>query len=435
VATGATVDEETIMDQLKSEVEIPSALPLDGLCAGAHHELLMRGYSRRMVNRYMLVWQHLAEFAREHKLGNDYSRNLAMRFEEVYGLREGECLKPSERWRRYLVFGLRILDDYARTGSIVRFIVERSGLRIAPAMQKPMHDYEQFAKERRHLRMSSLQERMHTIAVFLDFLRSTGVMALDQMQADDISAFITSRSCWKPRTVSHAASDVKLFLQFLFLRNILPRDFSCVVPTIRVARHDTIPSVWDQELVAKLLDAVDRNLPRGKRDFAILLLAARLGMRLGDIRTLRLDDLKWAAATIEIAQGKTGAPLVLPMSEEVGLALIDYLKSARPSSPHREVFLHLTPPFEPFSEQTHLHHVVKYWRELAGIQFRSKQHQGLHSLRHTLATRLLHEQTPFHVISAVLGHASSATTFIYAKADVEMLRSAALNTEEARHVQ
>src|SRR5438094_755035 len=81
--------------------------------------------------------------------------------------------------------------------------------------------------------------------------------------------------------------------------------FESVVPTIRVARHDTIPSVWDQELVAKLLDAVDRNLPRGKRDFAILLLAARLGMRLGDIRTLRLDDLKWAAATIEIAQGKT----------------------------------------------------------------------------------------------------------------------------------
>ena len=74
------------------------------------------------------------------------------------------------------------------------------------------------------------------------------------------------------------------------------------------------------------------------------------------------------------------------------------------------------------------------WRQLAGIEFRSKQRRGLHSLRHTLATRLLHEQTPFHIISAVLGHASSATTLIYAKADVEMLRSAALNTEEARHV-
>ena len=423
------------MDQLNLEVEVPSTLSLDQLCSGALHELLIRGYSRRTVNRYTLVWRHLAEFAREQNLGNAYSRSLAMRFEEVYGLREGKRLKPSERWCRHLVFALRVLDDYARTGSVMRFVVEMSGLRIPQAMQKPMHDYEQFAKDRRHLRMSTLQERMHAIAVFLDFLRSRGVMALDRMQADDISAFITSRSGWKPRTVSHVASHLRLFLQFLFLRDILPRDFSSVVPTIRVARHATVPSVWDQELVAKLLDVVDRNSPKGKRDYAILLLAARLGMRLGDIRTLRLDDLNWAAATIEIAQAKTGAPLVLPMSEEVGLALIDYLKSARPSSPHREVFLHLTLPFEPFSEKNHLHYIVKYWRELAGIQFRTKQRQGLHSLRHTLATRLLHEETPFHVISAVLGHASPATTFIYAKADVEMLRSAALNTEEVRHVQ
>lgn len=423
------------MDQLDSEVEVPSTWALDGLCSGALNELLIRGYSRRTVNRYSLVWRHLAEFAREHNLGNEYSRSLALRFEEAFGLREGERLKPTERWRKRLVFGLRILDDYARTGSVVRFVVERSGLRIPQGMQKPMHDYEQFAKEQRHLRMSSLQERMHAIAVFLDFLRSRGVMALDRMQADDISAFIASRSSWKPRTVSHVASDIRLFLQFLFLRDILPRDFSGVVPTIRVARHDTVPSVWDQELLAKLLEVVDRNSPKGRRDYAILLLAARLGMRSGDIRTLRLDDLNWAAATIEITQAKTDAPLVLPMSEEIGVALIDYLKSSRPSSQHREVFLHLTPPFEPFSEKNHLHYLVKYWRELAGIEFRSNQRRGLHSLRHTLATRLLHEQTPFHIISAVLGHASSATTLIYAKADVEMLRSAALNTEEARHVQ
>lgn len=427
------------MDQLNSEVEVPASqereLELEQLCTGALHELLMRGYCRRTVNRYALVWRHLAEFARKQNLGNRYSRNLAIHFEEVYGHCDVKRLQADERWRRHLVFGLRILDDYAHTGSIMRFVVERSGLRIPPAMRKPMRDYEQYAKEQRHLRMSSLQERMHAIAVFLDFLRSRDVPALDQMQAEDISAFIKSRSHWKARTVSQVMCSLKLFLQFLFMRDVLPRDFSFAVPTIRKTRHDTIPSVWDQELVTRLLNAVDRSLPKGKRDYAILLLAARLGMRSGDIRTLRLDDLHWVDATIEITQAKTGAPLVLPMSEEIGSALIDYLKSARPSSSHREVFLHLRPPFDPFSEKNHLYHIVKWWRELAGIQFRSKQRKGLHSLRHTLATRLLHEETPLHVISAVLGHASSATTFIYAKADVELLRSAALNTEEVHHVQ
>ena len=99
----------------------------------------------------------------------------------------------------------------------------------------------------------------------------------------------------------------------------------------------------------------------------------------------------------------------------------------------REVFLTFTPPFLPYSENNNLYHIVTYWRQLAGIRFRTKQHHGLHSLRHTLATKLLHEQTPFHVISEILGHATTASTMIYAKADVESLRAAALNTEDLHH--
>jgi len=87
------------------------------------------------------------------------------------------------------------------------------------------------------------------------------------------------------------------------------------------------------------------------------------------------------------------------------------------------------------SDHNHLYHIVTYWRELAGIHFRTQQRRGLHSLRHTLATQLLREQTPFHVISEILGHATTASTLIYAKTDVEALRSAALNTEEVRHVE
>src|SRR6202162_280826 len=122
---------------------------------------------------------------------------------------------------------------------------------------------------------------------------------------------------------------------------------------------------------------------------------------------------------------KTGHPLVLPLTEEVGQALIDYLKSGRPQTAHRELFLRAQPPFTPFANDGHFYHIVKYWRGLAGVRFRSKQHCGLHSLRHTLATQLLREQTPMHVISEILGHATTAATMIYAKADVESLRGAA----------
>ncbi|MBX3602399.1 MAG: tyrosine-type recombinase/integrase [Rubrivivax sp.] len=411
----------------------PGAMALEPPCQGAAQELLMRSYTIRTVNRYKRVWKQLAEFARAQGLPAEYTRELALRFEQAYGLGDREVLKVGQQWRRHLVFGIRVLDDFARTGTICRFVVETTGLRVPVGMHKALREYEQYVRERRHLRPTSLAERMHNIAVFLDFLRTRGLESLDTLQAEDLSAFIRTRTAWKPRTVSHVSSDLRLFLQYLFMRGILPRDLSTAIPTIRLASNAKVPSVWEPELVERLLAVVDRSSPKGKRDYAILLLAARLGLRLGDIKGLTLDHLRWTTSTIEIVQSKTGEPLVLPLIEEVGDALIDYLRAGRPPVEHRHLFTNLTPPFAPICERDRLHRVVTYWRDLAGIKFRTPQRQGLHSLRHTLATRLLAAQTPFPVISAVLGHASPATTFIYAKADVETLRIAAIDPEEVRH--
>jgi integrase len=216
------------------------------------------------------------------------------------------------------------------------------------------------------------------------------------------------------------------------MRGILQKDLSAELPKIRVPRDATIPSVWDHELIVRLLGAVDRSSAKGRRDYAILLLACRLGLRAGDIRTLKLDHLRWVDSTIEITQAKTGTPLSLPLTNEVGEALIDYLKSGRPQTTHREVFLKVKPPFDPFTGNN-LHHIVTYWRLLAGITFRSSQKRGIHSLRHTLATRLLQKGTPFTTIAEILGHTSLESTRIYAKADVEALRGVALDPEEVNH--
>ncbi len=159
-----------------------------------------------------------------------------------------------------------------------------------------------------------------------------------------------------------------------------------------------------------------------------------MGMRVGDIRTLRLDQLHWDSSTIEIVQSKTGMPLRLPLTSEVGEALIDYLKSGRPQTTHREVFLKVKPPFDPFTGNN-LHHIVTYWRLLAGIKFQTPQKRGIHSLRHTLATRLLQKGTPFTTIAEILGHTSLESTRIYAKADVEALRTVALDPEEVNHAE
>jgi integrase len=238
----------------------------------------------------------------------------------------------------------------------------------------------------------------------------------------------------EPKTVARIVSDMRSFLRFLTMRGILQKDLSAELPKIRVPRDAKIPSVWEQELVVRLLEAVDRSSAKGKRDYAILLLACRLGLRVGDIRTLKLDQLHWEDSTIEVTQSKTGTPLRLPLISEVGEALIDYLKSGRPQTAHREVFLKVKPPFDPFTGNN-LHHIVTYWRLLGGIRFRTAQKRGIHSLRHTLATRLLEKGTPLTTIAEILGHTSLESTRIYAKANVEALRSVALDPEEMNHAE
>ena len=138
----------------------------------------------------------------------------------------------------------------------------------------------------------------------------------------------------------------------------LKRDLSGGLPGVYFPQRATIPSVWEKDLLVQLLERIDRHSPRGKRDYAILLLACRLGVRSSDIKALTVDQIDWVAETITFTQSKTAIPLRL--TDEVGSALIVYLKSVRPKTPYPEVFLRLRPPFKPLSNTVHLHHIVKY---------------------------------------------------------------------------
>jgi site-specific recombinase XerD len=408
-------------------------LQLGRLVAGALGEIQRLGYSRGSRDRYRTTWKQLIEFSQRKELGDEFSADLVARFLEECRVRDQQTNLPSDGWRRHIAFEVKMLADFAKNGRFERAHTRVQAIHRPPAMRKTLRDYEQYCKDRLYLRPSTLLLRTTAATTFFDFLHSSKARTLEQIQAADLSEFVSSRDHLKPKTVARIVSDVRCFLRFLTMRGILQKDLSAELPTVRVPRDATIPSVWDQELIVRLLGVVDRSSAKGKRDYAILLLACRLGLRAGDIRKLKLDNLRWAESTIEITQGKTGTLLTLPLSNEVGEALIDYLKSGRPQAAHREVFLKVNPPFDPFGDNDNLHHIIKYWRQLAGITFRCPQKRGLHSLRHTLATRLLEKGTPLPTIAEILGHTSLESTRIYAKADVEALRSVALDPDEVNH--
>jgi site-specific recombinase XerD len=419
-----------------AQVSFPISLklPLKRLITDTLTEIERLGYSRRSRGRYRATWCHLIEFADRNDLGDEFSKDLVARFLEKYHV-GGDERGPVEGWQRHLVWSVRVLVNFAKDGRLKRAFAEVQAIQLTPTMQNTLRDYLQFCKERLHVRPATLVGRTRELTIFLDFLHSRKGRMLEEIQASDLSEFLSSRDHLAPKSVSRIVSNMRSFLRFLTMRGILQKDLSVELPKIRVPRDAAIPSVWDHELVIQLLAAVDRSSVKGKRDYAILLLACRLGLRTVDIRQLKLDQIHWDDSTIEFTQSKTGMPMILPLTTEVGEALIDYLKSGRPQVVHREVFLKVTPPFDPFGADSSLYHIVTYWRRLAGVKFRTTQKRGLHSLRHTLATRLLEKETPFPTIAEILGHSSLESTRIYAKADVEALRRIALAPEEVNHAE
>lgn len=270
--------------------------------------------------------------------------------------------------------------------------------------------------------------RLH-ITRFFRFLIASGVKDISGVSPSRISDFAASQVHYSPKTTAHILTNIRMLLRFLYLREYLPEDLSGVVPRVRYYQT-RIPSVWKSDDVEKILAVVDRANPCGKRDYAMILLAARLGVRIGDIREMRLEHLRWDTGNIEMSQSKTGQPLVLPILDDVGWALIDYLKHGRPPAQCSEVFVRHNAPFGPLGSSNNIHNVISKYFRLAGVPIPRGKRHGLHSLRHTLASRLLEQHVPLTTISEIMGHLTSRSTRMYVKINVEALRDCALDPEE-----
>jgi integrase len=230
-------------------------------------------------------------------------------------------------------------------------------------------------------------------------------------------------------SVGLALTCLRSLLQFLHANGYHHQNLSEAVPHQQARGGSSVPSTWTHEDVLALLGAIDRGNPCGKRDYAIIMLVARLGLRAGDVRNLKLEDLKWETNRIEFVQSKTSKQLSLPLLKDVGWAIIDYLRDGRPESDCPYVFLRHTAPHGPVSEGHCFYHIIPIitrCMRIANMTASFQQKLGLHSLRHTLATRLLEKHTPLSTISGILGHESVESTSVYLKTNTEALRECAL---------
>ncbi|MDQ2087765.1 site-specific integrase [Herbivorax sp. ANBcel31] len=223
---------------------------------------------------------------------------------------------------------------------------------------------------------------------------------------------------------------LRVFLRFLYTKGLTSSDLSLSVPKHTKYWYPAVPTTWNPDNVKKMLDSIDRGNPTGKRDYAILLIVAKLGIRVGDIKNLQLTHLDWHEKKIHFTQQKTGTYISFPILNDIGWAIIDYLKNGRPVSDSPYLFLRAFAPYKAFGQNANLHNIIVKYTRRAKIRIPKGNRQGLHSLRHTLASTMLGKGTPLPVISEVLGHVNSKSTSVYLRTNMDELKQCAVDPEE-----
>jgi len=405
-----------------------TSLPFQELTKRLEKELYHLHYTEASVMHYHRMWRRIATFFEQEGIDH-FTEEAGMRFlDEQFNYFELEKAGKLTQSLINVFRVIRMLGDFQLHGSILRRYYKQKELLQTNALKKLWQSYQNHCQQKEYSRVTRNHYRKIS-EKFLSFLESQGIRQSTDIVAKHISDYINTLLGYSYKTVELQLCGLRSFLRYLHENSLHPKELAKAIPAIKARKQNRIPSVWTQENVVKLLDAIDRGNPAGKRDYAIILLVTRLGLCTIDIKHLKLNNLKWQNNRIEFIQSKTAAVLNLPLLPDVGWAIIDYLKNGRPKVESPYLFLRHLAPLEPFSDEDRLHQIVVKYMRLAKIPIAPHKKKGMHSLRHTLASRLLAENTPLPVISDILGHISSDSTAVYLKVDVSKLRECALNLE------
>ena len=213
--------------------------------------------------------------------------------------------------------------------------------------------------------------------VFMDYLQQRKIESVEIITMDTCNSYLKTLAGYSFKTIEQNVCGIRHFLRFLYSTGILAVDYAEKIHMPAVSKSAKIPSAWKLDELKAMLAAIDRNSPIGKRDYAMILLACVLGLRIGDIKNLRFQNFSWEDKKLSIIQHKTHKPLTLPIPDAVGWAVIDCTKNGRPQYHETDhVFLKHMPPFDPIGNENHMQQqIVKYMRK-AGIDQRTRKHSG-----------------------------------------------------------
>jgi integrase/recombinase XerD len=313
----------------------------------------------------------------------------------------------------------RLLELLRRQG-----VVAAVALPAATPAQRLQSEFRLYLRQERALASTTQAAYTAFVSEFLTERFGARPVDLSRLCAADVTRFVRRRAgTIRSKRVQLMTTALRSFLRFARYRGDIEKDLAACIPAVANWRQSTLPRALPPDQVEQVLNSVDRKTAMGRRDYAILLILARLGLRAGEIRALTLEDLDWKEGLITV-RGKAGRFSQLPLPRDVGAAIADYLRRGRPIANSRCVFLRVKAPTGGFQGQTGVGSMVRHALERAGIDSPRK---GAHQFRHALACQMLKQGASLSEIGELLRHRSPQTTAIYAKVDLDSLAALALS--------
>jgi len=370
------------------------------------------GYSPSTIRTQLQVLANLVRWIQENDVViSNIDKNITDRFLTESG-RKGALRRGDKNTLRHFL-------DHLRTEGILPSPAQTFDDSHLTSLK---HRYEDYLRKERGLSAVTASRYWPFLKGFLLERFGDGPMRLWELEQHDIDSFLLRHAHDRtPKAAQLMVTAMRSFFRFLFRYRETKCDFSAVVPTIPTWRLAEVPKYLKPDEIEFLLAACDRTTSVGRRDYSILLLLARLGLRAGEVVALELDDIDWRASEITV-RGKGQFRDRLPLPQDVGEALASFLCNDRPICSARRVFLRMRAPCKGFKDSSTVSTIVRRAVHRSGLNPPSK---GAHLLRHSLATGMLHKGASMTEIGELLRHRSPNSTEIYAKVDIEGLRSIA----------
>lgn len=387
--------------------------------------LMNNNFSLDKVNKFKKYWKQFKDYCEDNDILSFTDKTIYSFLLEQYNINfsEQKILSKKEN---------KIVESMKALINIDEFVINyMSSIKINRRIilsnyyDDLLDNYLKYCKEILNNKETTIKDKQVLAKQFLYYLESKNIRNIAEMSKDIINKYIDDntepisrriRICWS----------LKCLFNYLFTEELVKTNYAYLIPVINRNTKNSIPTVFEKEDVEKILNYLkeDKTNIASRRHYAMILIAARLGLRGIDIKHLKWSDINWNEKTIYIIQEKTNKPVKLPLTNDIGDAIIDYIKYERPFKIKKEddyIFIRHLFPYIKLSDSFSFHHIIKRVANKIGIDLSKYEKKGIHSFRRTLATSLLNNNVPITTISSTLGHCNIDSTKQYLRTNEEKL--------------